>query len=1000
MPIVAKVSLATALPTVRGLVGDLGRTVRDLGPLPGIDPVTNGIASLDAWCGGKGLDVDVVVVSPLEVEEAGKVGAWIGKGFPVAVLARAGQSAVADLPSGEGLLALKVNAKPLAAMGGVTAGTPRAPVLVAVIGSASALHPEAMAALENLIEDRPRAILIGPPSDSAVKLVEARAQDLAWTSTLLDPTAMPGVALQRALGTPPWDGVHELFRAHSAAGALETLTEVFDLVIDQQLRDIKVKRSVAQAKLGKPAGPAGRPAIVTGSGTNEILVEVKTRIQRHAQEFERGAAERLADLLSPTSGALYRETEGMLLSLDKLTEEPRSTKIETRLPTDFLERLIRTVREQIARHCSGDVVAVNDLFRLLSQEIERTLQANDGPPFVAHFSFLTEERVRRMLDMSAVIQVQYRGEMPKRGFGEYFAAVRKYSMLLVMAASMFGLSQFMRQYREYMIPATILLVLFGSYSVASSTQQQRVEAIEKELEAARNALRPDLKRIFTDVQKSWMAVISGHMSEQINSVLGVVDEATRDFQARKGAEVNPEKERMQRQIAQLDLFEKRLGVPQKARDALVATIGQIKGELRGLMPRPGAPAGVPGKPGLPGAAPGGPGAAASAAAAAAQAKIAALKAPGPPGAAPGGPLAAMQAKMAALKAPAEGAAPAPAAAKPVNPFAEKLAAMKAKKSGEDAPGAVASPASPAAAVAAVAAVAGGSVQAASVPEPNSAAPAKPVNPFAEKLAAMKAKKAAESAPAPAEAATPAAAPVPEAAASATPEAAAAFVNPFADKLAAMKAQSEARKAAKAAAPSMKVAPAAAAPEAATPAVTSAPAAVPAPEPPSAAVAPSPAPPAAPTPGVAPPVAPAPEAASPPATPPVVLAPAPTVAAASTALPPALAEPSPPPVVALPIAAAAEAAPPVAPAPAVASPVMPAPAPTPALAAAPTAAPPAVAAPSPAPVVALPLAAAPEEAPPSPMPTVATTEAESVVGAPEVVLVERPTPEAAPKPEQA
>ena len=148
MPIVAKVSLATALPTVRGLVGDLGRMVRDMGPLPGLDPVTNGTVSLDGWCGGRGLDVDVAVVSPLEVDEAGNVGAWIGKGFPVAVLARAGQSAAADLPAGEGLLALRVAAKPLGTMGSVAAGTPRAPVLVAIIGSASALHPEAMAALE------------------------------------------------------------------------------------------------------------------------------------------------------------------------------------------------------------------------------------------------------------------------------------------------------------------------------------------------------------------------------------------------------------------------------------------------------------------------------------------------------------------------------------------------------------------------------------------------------------------------------------------------------------------------------------------------------------------------------------------------------------------------------------------------------------------------------------------------------------------------------------
>src|SRR5258708_17379374 len=105
-----------------------------------------------------------------------------------------------------------------------------------------------------------------------------------------------------------------------------------------------------------------------------------------------------------------------------------------------------------------------------------------------------------------------------------------------MAASMYGMSSLMRQYREFTVPATILLVLIGTYSVISSTRQQRVENLEKELEAARTALRPDLKRIFTDVQKNLSTILLQHMNEQTASVLANLDATVKDYHARRRSE--------------------------------------------------------------------------------------------------------------------------------------------------------------------------------------------------------------------------------------------------------------------------------------------------------------------------------------------------------------------------------------------------------------------------------------------------------------------------------
>ena len=646
-----KVTAATALPSVKQAIAELAKAVREAGALPGLEMVQQSLERLDSYCSGRTLDVELVVVSPLEPALAGRVAGWIGGGVPAAPLqTRGGDSVVVELAGSTGLVALRLRIRPITSSPALPAGTPRPALLVLLVGNVTGLHADNLALVERLLEERPVAVLLAPAAEDAVKRLEERSQALAWTTVRLDVTALSEPSLQARLAAAPWDALHELLRAHSALSALQSLNGVFDLALQQQARDLRTKKAAAQAKIGK-VGPASA-AKQTAPGS-ELIQEVKTRIQRHAQEFERGAVERLQDLLGLTGGTLARETEALLLSLDELDEREGTTKIETRIPHAFEQKLLKVVRERLVRHCAADVVALNDLLRLLGEEIERTLGQNQGPPFVPQFAYLAEDRVRRLLDMTLGLQAQYRGELPHEGFSEYFASVRKYSMILVMGASMFGMSSVMRQYREYTVPLTILLVITGTYNVISSTRRARVENLEKELEAARNALRPDLKRIFAEMQKGWSAILLQHMNEQIGAVLADVDTAVKDFHARRGAEASPEKERLSRQLMQIEAAEKKMPLLLKAQDTLGTSLDGLRSELKPLFPRPG---------GAPAAAK--PAAAATSAAQsameAARAKMEALKA-------------AAAAKASAVPAPRPAAAP---AAKPAEPAATTPAAPR------------------------------------------------------------------------------------------------------------------------------------------------------------------------------------------------------------------------------------------------------------------------------------------------------------------------------------
>jgi hypothetical protein len=155
-----------------------------------------------------------------------------------------------------------------------------------------------------------------------------------------------------------------------------------------------------------------------------------------------------------------------------------------------------------------------------------------------------------------------------------------------MGASMFGMASLMRSYKEFTIPLTILLVGFGTYSVITSTAQQRAENTEREVEAARLALRPDVRRILADVQKGWPALVSDHLSHQVAALVAAVEAAVRDHFTRRGAEQNPERERLQRRIAVLEAADKRLLPVRKQREALAGSIEQVRAELRNLWPKP------------------------------------------------------------------------------------------------------------------------------------------------------------------------------------------------------------------------------------------------------------------------------------------------------------------------------------------------------------------------------------------------------------------------------
>ncbi len=574
--------------TARDLAREFARVVREAGPMSATTTLLRAADEVVSWAEASTLDVELLLGSGLSATEATALAAALAPGFPAdAVRTVALRPVGVEVPADTGP-GLRARVRALLGSGAPhRAGDPRPSVLVVAAGDAT-LDEDALDQVQRAATERPLVLLAGSTPQPLATLA-ARLGHGPWRMESLDLSAAPAPPLTTRFATAPWADARPTMTAAAAATALDELTQALHLAIDGELRDLKVKRTIA-AQRGQRQ-PVARPA-----GSSEGSSEVKGRLQRQFAEFERGAAERLQDLLAVPGGRLAEEIERALAGLTDLQTEARQSTLSARVPEAFEAELNRLIRERIARHFVADATILNDFLGVVARDLERHVAQATGSELVVQLEHLTDERVRRVMGLAGTLQSAYRTELPSTGIAEYVSAVRRGPMMFfMMMALVFG-SAFMSQVRRAMevyVPLVLVLIAGTLYGYHYSAQKQVAEALAKGLEDARQSLRGELKRLFSEIQKQWSAVLSQHLAEQLTLAQSQVESLLRE-PGRRPAEAGLDKERAQRQVQQLDQAEKRLLAADKAREAVASAITQWRAELRRqgtavARPAPAAP---------------------------------------------------------------------------------------------------------------------------------------------------------------------------------------------------------------------------------------------------------------------------------------------------------------------------------------------------------------------------------------------------------------------------
>ena len=366
------------------------------------------------------------------------------------------------------------------------------------------------------------------------------------------------------------------FQAYSLARSLFSVSEVIKLTIDQQGRELGGMKLVTQQDANRVKSSTGgsREAM-------DVMSSVKSIVQESVTSYQKGLKKRFEDLYKTNIGTIWKEMDEWAESLDELAHEKRTKKVIVTVPEEFKEEYLNHMHEVIHQSLTTDLIILKDTLHQIQNEVDRVLNKHGIKGGSVNFSYVTDSALNRILESAIRIDRPYQGEGQKKGPMEYFMAIRRYQMVFFMLLSTFGGAATMLKRRlEILLPLTIVLLSAGGYFVVTGVKKEREDQDLKDLEKARESLKSEYKRIFSDVQRDWFSTMDENVREQSTKALNKIETVVKGHYEDKAQKLDREKESIQRKSKSLDGKESKLLNLKKAVDTTSMELKKFQMDLR------------------------------------------------------------------------------------------------------------------------------------------------------------------------------------------------------------------------------------------------------------------------------------------------------------------------------------------------------------------------------------------------------------------------------------
>ena len=455
------------------------------------------------------------------------------------------------------------------------AGDARSPVLI--VESKVFADPAMYEQMEPIAENRPLLFILRSDSDPGS---QGNLGTLgAWATEELDlDVPLAKSSLLRKLGS---DQVlaDDLLLASSLSSTLQSFISGCGLAVEAELRAQRVKRALLQQRVAKLQQRGNLQS------STEFTTEIRGALAASFPDFERGCLERCQNLLLSPIGTLWNDIEPQLSKI-QVSQDKKAKNIIFRVSEQSELAINHMVRSRIETHCRQDLVAMRDLFRITSKNLDNICTKDGALLTQIHFQPLSADRIARLLDTQLTTSRQYKNEIRKSGIFEILMVARRPQFILTMAMSLvggvFGLS-YLHEYASVIAAASVALLIVGTIFAIRGAKADKHWVEIREIERVQDHYRSEFRRAFSDILRAWPQIISQHLVEQSGAVIAQPEGAFRDYWASKNAEVAEEKQKLQRSLQVLEMTERRLQAASKAREGLVNSLSQMEGELRQLF---------------------------------------------------------------------------------------------------------------------------------------------------------------------------------------------------------------------------------------------------------------------------------------------------------------------------------------------------------------------------------------------------------------------------------
>lgn len=258
------------------------------------------------------------------------------------------------------------------------------------------------------------------------------------------------------------------------------------------------------------------------------------------------------------SSQMNQSLAQLLLTLHTgdLEEEPMHDTIRLTLERSFIERIIEMLKRELREQYREDILLIKTALERCRDKTRVQVEALTGNRAALGVHTFDENGAWEAIRDALVLEINYRGEMPKRGFLQRLGEGRQAMFLAMMVISLGGTvaGGNLRQYEWYKWLMWTLPVVFVVGVVLSfkSWREADESRMHRELDRVRDQLNSELKRLIGDLQREKLTRIQDVIEASRREIARRVDVAVREYSTAKQERVNRLRQEGREKLRNLD----------------------------------------------------------------------------------------------------------------------------------------------------------------------------------------------------------------------------------------------------------------------------------------------------------------------------------------------------------------------------------------------------------------------------------------------------------------